>query len=48
MMNFAVTMGSGSLAAMSMFEKDYKDDMEEEEAVALGTPRHSTIPTGRF
>ncbi len=30
-----VTMGSGSLAAMSMFEKDYKDGMDEEEAVKL-------------
>ena len=30
-----VTMGSGSLAAMSMFEANYKDGMDEEEAVAL-------------
>ena len=30
-----VTMGSGSLAAMSMFEKEYKDGMDEEEAVKL-------------
>ncbi|KAL7459978.1 hypothetical protein ACHAWC_011793 [Mediolabrus comicus] len=29
------TMGSGSLAAMAVFEADYKDDMEEEEAVEL-------------
>ena len=30
-----VTMGSGSLAAMSVFESGYKDGMTEEEAVAL-------------
>merc|ERR1712086_791383 len=30
-----VTMGSGSLAAMSMFENGYKDGMTEEEAVQL-------------
>jgi len=30
-----VTMGSGSLAAMSMFENGYKDGMTEEEAVHL-------------
>eukprot|EP00640_Fibrocapsa_japonica_P003058 CAMPEP_0113942838 /NCGR_PEP_ID=MMETSP1339-20121228/11693_1 /TAXON_ID=94617 /ORGANISM="Fibrocapsa japonica" /LENGTH=262 /DNA_ID=CAMNT_0000947481 /DNA_START=164 /DNA_END=952 /DNA_ORIENTATION=+ /assembly_acc=CAM_ASM_000762 len=29
------TMGSGSLAAMSVFETGYKDDMSEEEAVDL-------------
>jgi len=29
------TMGSGSLAAMSIFEARYKDDMEEEEAKEL-------------
>jgi 20S proteasome subunit beta 2 len=29
------TMGSGSLAAMAVFEAGYKDDLEEEEAVAL-------------
>ena len=29
------TMGSGSLAAMAVFEADYRDDMEEEEAVEL-------------
>lgn len=29
------TMGSGSLAAMAVFESGYKDDMTEEEAVAL-------------
>lgn len=29
------TMGSGSLAAMAVFEANYKDDMTEEEAVAL-------------
>jgi len=28
-------MGSGSLAAMSIFESQYKDDMTEEEAVNL-------------
>jgi 20S proteasome subunit beta 2 len=32
-----VTMGSGSLAAMSIFESEYKEDMEEEEAKALVT-----------
>ncbi|DBA02501.1 TPA: hypothetical protein N0F65_010973 [Lagenidium giganteum] len=30
-----VTMGSGSLAAMSIFEHGYHDDLEEEEAVKL-------------
>ncbi|CAM9618553.1 unnamed protein product [Discosporangium mesarthrocarpum] len=30
-----VTMGSGSLAAMSVFETRYRDGMEEEEALAL-------------
>jgi len=29
------TMGSGSLAAMSVFETEYRDDMTEEEAVTL-------------
>jgi 20S proteasome subunit beta 2 len=29
------TMGSGSLAAIAVFEADYRDDMEEEEAVRL-------------
>lgn len=29
------TMGSGSLAAMAVFEADYRDDLEEEEAVRL-------------
>jgi len=29
------TMGSGSLAAMAMFESEYKDDMTEEEAIEL-------------
>lgn len=29
------TMGSGSLAAMSVFETDWRDDMEEKEAVEL-------------
>lgn len=29
------TMGSGSLAAMAVFEQGYKDDMEEKEAVDL-------------
>eukprot|EP01127_Copromyxa_protea_P004775 TRINITY_DN145_c0_g1_i2.p1 TRINITY_DN145_c0_g1~~TRINITY_DN145_c0_g1_i2.p1 ORF type:complete len:268 (-),score=67.30 TRINITY_DN145_c0_g1_i2:52-855(-) len=32
-----VTMGSGSLAAMSIFESEYKDDMEIDEAIALVT-----------
>lgn len=30
-----VTMGSGSLAAMSVFESQYRDDMNEQEAVDL-------------
>jgi 20S proteasome subunit beta 2 len=30
-----VTMGSGSLAAMSVFESSYKEDMSEEEGIAL-------------
>jgi len=30
-----VTMGSGSLAAMSIFEAEFKENMEEEEAKAL-------------
>lgn len=30
-----VTMGSGSLAAMAMFESGYKDDMTEAEAIGL-------------
>lgn len=30
-----VTMGSGSLAAMSVFETAYREDMEEEEAIDL-------------
>lgn len=30
-----VTMGSGSLAAMAVFESRYTEDMEEEQAVAL-------------
>jgi len=29
------TMGSGSLAAMAVFEAEYKDDMDEKEAVQL-------------
>jgi 20S proteasome subunit beta 2 len=29
------TMGSGSLAAMAIFESDYRDDLTEDEAVAL-------------
>lgn len=29
------TMGSGSLAAMAVFEADYRDDLSEEEAVEL-------------
>jgi 20S proteasome subunit beta 2 len=31
------TMGSGSLCAMAIFEAGYKDDMTEEEAIALVT-----------
>jgi len=38
-----VTMGSGSLAAMAMFEASYKTDMTEEEAKALV---HSAIMAG--
>jgi|GEM_PF-136779 len=30
-----VTMGSGSLAAMSVFEQQYKDDMTEEEGIKI-------------
>lgn len=30
-----VTMGSGSLAAMAIFEQGYKDDLTEDEAIAL-------------
>eukprot|EP01123_Difflugia_compressa_P015224 TRINITY_DN8438_c0_g1_i1.p1 TRINITY_DN8438_c0_g1~~TRINITY_DN8438_c0_g1_i1.p1 ORF type:complete len:302 (-),score=63.86 TRINITY_DN8438_c0_g1_i1:38-844(-) len=30
-----VTMGSGSLAAMSIFESEYKEDMDKETAIAL-------------
>jgi len=30
-----VTMGSGSLAAMSIFESEYKDDLERDEAMKL-------------
>ena len=29
------TMGSGSLAAMAVFESDYRDDLEEDEAIKL-------------
>lgn len=29
------TFGSGSLNAMSIFETEFKEDMEEEEAMAL-------------
>lgn len=29
------TMGSGSLAAMAVFEADFRDDLEEDEAVRL-------------
>jgi len=40
-----VTMGSGSLAAMGVFESGYKDDMTEEEAKALV---HKAISAGVF
>lgn len=40
-----VTMGSGSLAAMAVFERGYKDDMTEEEAVDLV---HQAIDSGIF
>ena len=29
------TMGSGSLAAMAVFESQYKDDMDEKEAIEI-------------
>jgi 20S proteasome subunit beta 2 len=40
-----VTMGSGSLAAMSVFEAQYKDDMSEEEAKSLV---HAAISAGIY
>jgi len=40
-----VTMGSGSLAAMSVFEAGYKDDMTEEEAKQLV---HAAISSGIY
>jgi 20S proteasome subunit beta 2 len=40
-----VTMGSGSLAAMSVFESGYKDEMTEEEAKRLV---HAAISSGIF
>ncbi|KAG2374608.1 hypothetical protein C9374_010667 [Naegleria lovaniensis] len=40
-----VTMGSGSLAAMSVFESEYKDDMTEEEAKAIV---HKAISAGIY
>jgi len=40
-----VTMGSGSLAAMAVFEAGYKDAMTEEEAKALV---HAAISSGIF
>ena len=49
-----VTMGSGSLAAMSVFETEYKDGMDEAGAVALRAGQESEIPNfkgsflGRF
>jgi 20S proteasome alpha/beta subunit len=36
------TMGSGSLAAMAVFESDYKEDMNEEEAGAYSRPLFSS------
>lgn len=40
-----VTMGSGSLAAMAVFEKGYKDGLDEEEAVQLV---HDAVASGIF
>lgn len=40
-----VTMGSGSLAAMAVFEAEYKDDMTEEEAKAIV---HKAISSGIY
>jgi 20S proteasome subunit beta 2 len=40
-----VTMGSGSLAAMAVFEAGYKDEMTEEEGKALV---HKAISAGIF
>mmetsp|Transcript_8750 Transcript_8750/g.12953 ORF Transcript_8750/g.12953 Transcript_8750/m.12953 type:complete len:277 (+) Transcript_8750:78-908(+) len=40
-----VTMGSGSLAAMSVFEKDYKENMSKEEAMNLV---HGAISAGIY
>lgn len=40
-----VTMGSGSLAAMAVFEAEYKDDMTEEEAKAIV---HKAICSGIY
>mmetsp|Transcript_114750 Transcript_114750/g.199594 ORF Transcript_114750/g.199594 Transcript_114750/m.199594 type:complete len:281 (-) Transcript_114750:251-1093(-) len=40
-----VTMGSGSLAAMSVFEAEYKDDMTEKEAIDVV---HKAISRGIF
>jgi|UniRef100_A0A7S4FNN6 20S proteasome subunit beta 2 len=40
-----VTMGSGSLAAMSVFEAEYKDDLTEKEAIDLV---HKAISRGIF
>ena len=40
-----VTMGSGSLAAMAVFEAEYKDDLTEKEAIALV---HKAISRGIF
>jgi 20S proteasome subunit beta 2 len=38
------TMGSGSLAAMAVFEADFKEDMAEEEAKELGETASHTTP----
>jgi 20S proteasome subunit beta 2 len=40
-----VTMGSGSLAAMSVFESRYKDDLSEDEAKSIV---HGAISAGIF
>lgn len=39
------TMGSGSLAAMAMFEADYRDDLEEKDAIELAA---KAIESGIF
>ena len=43
-----VTMGSGSLAAMAIFEAEYKEDMEEDEAKALVAKVSCSVSTIEF